>query len=273
MIVAHLQCALNGLIGIWSIDLPSNLGTVPSDPDEVDLSSLPSVERSSVNVIEDESQIGANMRSLLRAGAPPPGANIDSGIQDADGDQMMKLLSQLMSGMPPDFDRDEYASKDVPSGLASMLGGAGAMPGLGGNHQANQGSSYEFVWKIVHAFFALSLGVYITATSNVSFGNMKRDPSGEEYVKASERNGVNLFFAFATAELMLQSSRMFLERGGSEGMLGGWMSLVAGFLPEPWRGYMRLFARYAKIWATIVEDAMVVVFVVGCIAWSQGAVR
>jgi len=46
--------------------------------------------------------------------------------------------------------------------------------------------------------------------------------------------------------------------------------MVEGMLPEPWRGWVRLGMRYRGIWGTVVEDGMVVVWVVGCVGWWRG---
>jgi len=53
---------------------------------------------------------------------------------------------------------------------------------------------------------------------------------------------------------------------------GGILATVSNFLPMPYKGYVSLIARYSGIYTTIVEDAMVIVFVLGCVAWWHGAV-
>ena len=205
---------------------------------------------------------------------------------------MMKMLSQLMGGMPQG-ENGEEGGGGLPPGLAAMLGGMpGGMPGMGGaaQGQGKKEDKYAYVWRIVHAIVAVGLGVWVCASSSAfaaggGFGRGQRGggrPGG--VVLETDQDGtlgqgggaggggVNVFFAFATVELILQSSRFFLEKGDSGGQLGGWIGMGAGFLPEPYRGYVRLVGRYARIWGTVVEDAMVVVFVVGCVAWWEGAV-
>jgi len=78
-----------------------------------------------------------------------------------------------------------------------------------------------------------------------------------------------MFWMFAGAELVLQGSRMVLERAEGREM-GGWVGMMGGMLPEPWRGWVRLGMRYRGIWGTVVEDGMVVVWVVGCVGWWRG---
>lgn len=225
---------------------------------------------------------------------------------------MMKMLSQLMGGGGMPGEDGGGGGGGLPPGLAAMLG-AGGLAGATAGAQPTPGGgaadTYAYVWKIVHAVFALSLGVYVTLTStalmtmaNAGGGDAVRSrkgggsgggsavpsPSssssssaagvileGQEGRSTIATPPVNLFFVFATAELILQSSRFLLERkggAGGVGQLGGWLGMLAGFLPEPYRGYLLLMRRYARIWGTVVEDAMVIVFVVGCVAWWNGAV-
>lgn len=180
----------------------------------------------------------------------------------------MKMLQQLMGGMPgADGQGGEGGGGGLPPGLAAMMGAGGmGMPGMGGA-QTKQQDTYAYLWKVLHAVFALILGIYVTATSHAFNGDVSRGG----IAGAGHEGGVNVFWLFATAELVLQSSRFFLEKGtGSQ--LGGWIGIVGNMLPEPWGRYARLAARYSGIWSTIVEDGMVVVFVLGCVAWWKGAV-
>lgn len=174
---------------------------------------------------------------------------------------MMKLLQQMMGGIPG---AEGQGGEGEGGPLAAMLS-AGGMAGMGG--LSTKEDKYGYLWKIVHAIFALILGIYVTATSHAFTGDISRGGiSG-----AGHEGGVNVFWAFATAELVLQSTRFFLEKGGGS-QLGGWMGIVGNMLPEPYRGWLMLAARYSGIWSTVVEDGMVVVFVVGLVAWWKGAV-
>ena len=256
-------------------DPPPNIGKVSDDPDEVNLSTNPSAARtpnlpqergSSTNGPPTE----ADIRAMLRAGAPQPGAEQEAA--NVEEDPMMKMLSQLMGGIPGgENGAGEPGEGGLPPGLAAMLG-AGGMPGMSDAPAGRKEDTYAYLWKIVHAVFALCLGMYVTATSMAFSGSIRRGIPEAVSEEMPEREGVNLFFVFATMELVLQSSRFLLEKGNSGGQLGGWIGLVAGFLPEPYRGYVMLMGRHARIWGTVVEDAMVIVFVVGCVAWWEGAV-
>ena len=180
----------------------------------------------------------------------------------------MKMLQQLMGGMPGADGPGGPGEGDLPPGLAALMGAGGiGMPGEGGGAQTKQEDTYGHLWKLVHAVIALILGIYVTATSQAFNG----EPSRGALAGAGYEGGVNVFWLFASAELVLQSSRFFLENGtGSQ--LGGWIGIMGNTLPEPWRGYIRLAARYSGIWTTVVEDGMVVLFVLGCVAWWKGAV-
>ena len=178
----------------------------------------------------------------------------------------MKMLQQLMGGIPNAGGQGGNAEEGLPPSLAAMMGAGGiSMAGMGGL-ETKQEDTYGYLWKILHAVFALVLSIYVTATSHAFNGDVSRGG----IAGAGHEGGVNAFWLFATAELVLQSSRFFLESGtGSQ--LGGWIGIVGNMLPEPWRGYVRLAARYSGIWSTVVEDGMVVVFVLGCVAWWKGA--
>jgi len=177
---------------------------------------------------------------------------------------MMKMLQQMMGGMPGADGQGSEGPGGLPPGLAAMLG-AGGMAGMSG--PPTEQDTYGYLWKIVHAMFALILGIYVTATSHAFTGDISRGG----ILGVGHEGGRNVFWAFATAELMLQSSRFFLEKGGGT-QLGGWMGIVGNMLPEPYKDWLMLAARYSGIWSTVVEDGMVVVFVVGVVAWWKGAV-
>jgi len=255
--------------------LPNKLAEFPpvpaptganDDPDEVDLSTHPSAAptpNTNTNS-NDGAPSQADIRALLRS--QQPGGEPQQ--QQGEEDPMMKMLQQMMGVMPgADGQQPGEGDGGLPPGLAAMLG-AGGMAGIPGMGPAAQKEdTYGYLWKIVHAVFALVLGIYVTATSHAFTGGVTRG----EISGAGHEGGVNVFWVFATAELVLQSSRFFLEKGRSSS-LGGWIGIVGNMLPEPWKGYLTLAARYSGIWSTVVEDGMVIVFVVGLVAWWKGAV-
>ena len=250
--------------------LHPNPASITTDPEEVDLSTHPSAQHGRQQE-QRRPASDAELRALLRAGAPPPGIDHESGQGGQTDDPMVKMLSQLMGGMTPGADGSAPPDGNgLPPGLAAMMGvGAGA-PGS----TQPEGGTYDYVWKILHASFAFALGVYVTGTSTAFAGPVVRIPGklADESVVAG-RNRVNLFWAFATAELILQSARYFLERGRTGSGIGGWMGMASGLLGEPWGSYVRLLARYSGIWSTIVEDGCMLIFIVGVVSWWNGAIN
>jgi GET complex subunit GET2 len=174
----------------------------------------------------------------------PPGAE----------DPMMKMLQQMMGGAMPE----------------GGPGGMPAFPGMPGQPITTADPS-AYVWRIVHALFALSLGLYIAFTTPFTGTRLERETSALGYTPSSNvltPSSVHFFYLFATAEVILQSSRFYLEKGRGE--QSGWVGMVMGFLPEPWKGYLAWVMRYSRIWTTVSGDAMVLVFVLGVCAWLRG---
>ncbi len=193
-----------------------------------------------------------------------PGAGM-SGMEGMGGapgeDPMMKILQQMMGGVPG----------EGPGGMPAFPG-MGGMPGMPGQ-PATVADPYAYLWRIVHAIFALSLGLYIACTTTFTGTKIERERSGLGFTTAGEEIGlspasVHFFWIFATAEVLLQTSRFFLEKGRVQ--QGGIIGMVMGFLPEPWKGYLALIWRYSRIWTTVSGDAMVCVFVLGVCAWLRG---
>ena len=258
----------------------------------------------------------ADIRALLRSSMGTTETNNDDAQsnqqQQEEQDPMVRLMSTLLGTSPSDPNNPDAAggANGLPPGLASLLGAA--IPGM--NNGASAASpaqqraerQYTSLWKVVHAAFALLLGIYVTGTATVYLGysgvksigrplggggsNPITDAHGTTTGHGSgsmigNEPGINLFLAFATLELVLQSSRLFLESrrksaagGGNAAAAdlgfasGGWTGMAASVLPEPWRTRVLLVGRYVGILGTVIEDAMVVVFVVGVVAWWRGAV-
>lgn len=181
---------------------------------------------------------------------------------------MMQMMQQMMSSMP--------------GGAGGGMGPNGEMPELpafmqsmmAGQQQAAQeaaqpASDTAYIWRIVHAVFALSLAAYVALTSTFTGSKIARFDT----IQSQDAVNPNFFYIFATVETVLQSSRYFLEKGQLSG--GGMLATVtnSGMIPEPWAGYIRVVGRYMTIWTTLVGDAMVVVFVLGAIAWWKSTIK
>jgi hypothetical protein len=175
--------------------------------------------------------------------------NVNAEGADPAEDPMLKMLQQMMGGAGGD---------------------AGAMPsfpGMPGQDVAATGDPYAYVWRIVHAVFALSLGLYIAFTTPFTGSRLSRESTSAS-TAGLDASSIHFFYIFSSAEVLLQTSRFFFEKGRIQpaGLLG----MVMGFLPEPWKGYLGLVVRYGRIWTTVSADAMVLVFVLGACAWWRG---
>lgn len=145
------------------------------------------------------------------------------------------------------------------------------MPPMSGQPAAATGDPYAYVWRIVHTVFALGLGLYIAFRTSFTGTKLERERSALGYGSAGEvlnPASVYFFWVFATVEVLLQSSRFFLEKGRIQ--QGGILGMITGFLPDPYKGYLIWFSRYSRIWTTVSADAMVCVFVLGACAWWRG---
>jgi hypothetical protein len=190
---------------------------------------------------------------------------------------MMMMLQQMMGG----------GSTPFGPGGAPQQGGNASAPGIAQIFQAMQGGTPQEppasdrsaqIWAVVHAVFSIFLSFYILLQtpftgskisrtgippSKLDKGNWTLDSSPGEAFK-------HFFYLFATFEVLLQTTRFFMEKGQLQG--SGMLRTISQVLPEPWAGYVRLVGRYAVIWQTVVSDAMVVVFVLGAACWWNGGV-
>ncbi|KAL9586822.1 MAG: hypothetical protein Q9212_000640 [Teloschistes hypoglaucus] len=245
------------------------LSSLDNDPDEVDIANHYQFSRSS-NL--DGPPIEADIRKLLRSA---PQQSPDQQPTDGQEDPMVRMLQHLIGGIPGAEGLEQHGG--LPAGLIALLGGTG--DGAGGPGAAGQGQRGKentmnaYFWKIIHAIFACVLGVYIvtvTTFNGAHFSTYFNTFEGEGLRGEGEAGGKRLFWVFATAEVVLQSSRFFLEKGTTRRL--GFLGMATQVLPEPWKNYVELVSRYSGIWFTVVEDAMVVVFVMGLAAWWKGAV-
>lgn len=206
-------------------------------------------------------------------GQPPGqgGQGQGAGQDGADEDPMVKMMQSMMGmmggqGGPGGGGAGMEGMEGMPQMLSAMMGGPQA--------QQQPATSSAYLWRITHAIFALTLAGYIALTSTFNGTQLARlktiDPTTG--LDTDPGIGPRLFWIFVTSELLLQSTRWFMEKGQLQG--GGWLAMIAnsGFVPEPWAGYVRTVGSYIRIWTTVVSDAMVVVFVLGCLAWWKGGV-
>lgn len=247
------------------------------DPEEVDISV-------SEHFYQPESTT-ARYRMQANRNAFDHNANIDTfGPQ---GPQMSdEQIRQMMLGFPPSSipnnnNREQPNPFGGPPGMEGMeddpvmqmmqqlMGGNIGSPDLGQMNlsQNTTTNPYSYIWRLIHAIFATSLGLYITLTTPFTGTKLEREQSLYADPTA-DLSQVGFFWIFATAEILLQTTRFWMEKGVMQhtGLLG----TVVNFLPAPWKGHVAVMSRYARIWTTVSADAMVLVFVLGVCAWWRG---
>ncbi|KAG0036918.1 hypothetical protein BGZ82_003439 [Podila clonocystis] len=120
-------------------------------------------------------------------------------------------------------------------------------------------------WKLLHFVLSVLLGVGVVYQEYRRSGHLDRFDAlatdkplayGTFQVAATP-----VFWYFITMELILQSTRMFLQ--GITASPSSTLGTIAGFLPPPFSDAIRVFMRYRLIWSSLVNDLTVVVFVVG----------
>ncbi|KAK3343994.1 hypothetical protein B0T25DRAFT_314053 [Lasiosphaeria hispida] len=219
-------------------------------------------------------------------GPNPFGAFPSPGDPEAE-DPMMRMMMQMLGG------GDGSAGGSGPFPFPSPGGAPGANPfanmplgmgmppfGPGGPQQQQQlarPDRYASLWRLLHTAVALGLGLYIALWT--SFGGTKVEREREKVVgvvgvegeEEMRESGKKFFYAFATAEALLLTSRYFMDRGRARSASGGGiLGMVVGFLPQPFRGYIEIAMRYGQIFGTVKADVLVCIFVLGVATWARG---
>lgn len=242
--------------------------TVADDPDEVDISDHPYTSKNPTRT-GTPGQGGAAQADPFQQAMMQMQAQQAQQQAGGEEDPMAKMMQQLMGMQGGQDPNDPNAmGGDLPQMaqmLSTMMGGGG----MGGSGQQQPSTGSAYLWRIVHAISALIIAIYIAFTTTFSGSKLAR--TGDMFVQdANYGLGAKPFYIFATAELVLQTSRYFVEKGQLQG--GGILATIAnsGFVPEPYAQLIRTVGRYSTIYTTIVSDAMVVVFVLGTVAWWKG---
>jgi hypothetical protein len=238
------------------------VASVVDDPEEVDISQSASGygTPSNQNASAQNDPLAAAMFQMQQQEA----AKKKQGGESED-DPMVKMMQQMAGLMGGDPNDPNAKPPEIPAALKALMGGGGQAT----KEEAPPATGSAYMWMIVHAIFAIVLAGYIAVTS--TFNGSKLSRSQTVYTEeAGYGLGRRLFLVFCTAELLLQSSRYFVEKGQLQG--NGMLAKIAnsGLVPEPYAGYVRMVGRYIGILQTIMADAMLVVFVFGMLAWWQG---
>ncbi|OAQ88497.1 GET complex, subunit GET2 [Purpureocillium lilacinum] len=191
-------------------------------------------------------------------GPGPGGPALPPGMED---DPLMKMMSQMMGG-------------------AGMPG----MPGMPGQQQqqAARPDAYTTFFRILHALLALGLGLYVTLLTPFSGTRLERERASLAHAAhvahpnddlaaaalddANERRKLMFFWIFATGEAVLLTTRFFLDKGRRQ-QPAGMLWSIAGFVPEPFRGYLLVALRYGQIFTTVRADILACMFVLGVCSW------
>ena len=221
-----------------------------------------------------QAEIETSMRQLLRSNeqasidprpqpfrSPNASASRATSSSPQHDDPMMRLLQQMIGAQGSSASSGEHEGQQtgLPPGIASMLGSMPSSTEDTGPHSPTN----AYVWKIVHAVFALALALNVLFWHGFS-GSLT---SRLRVIPASLGSEGALFWVFVTAELGLQSTRFLLEGGRNE---KGLINTISGLLPPPWSQRLLLAGRYSGIWTTVVADAMVLIWVLGAAAWWRG---
>ncbi|SZE99828.1 unnamed protein product [Blumeria hordei] len=173
----------------------------------------------------------------------------------ASEDPMMKILQQMMGGIPGEGSGGMPSFQNTPS-----------------NTQATSTTSRSLFWRIVHALCALSLGLYVAITSQFTGSKIMRERSFLGYNSADGEllfsDTINIFYLFATLETILFTTQYLLEKERVQ--LGGITGMAMELVPEPIKRYLQWGLRYFDIWMAISRDAMIFIFVLGAYAWLKG---
>ncbi|CUS14973.1 unnamed protein product [Tuber aestivum] len=179
-------------------------------------------------------------------------------------DPMLQMMQQLMGG-------------------AGGLDGVGGPGGLGGpgmgmgtpppeiQQMQQREQSWGMRWKALHVLGSLCLAVWVLRGTDWSFTGSALERA--ESANMTREEAPPMFWYFATMELILQSSRFFLEKVERDSFYlgrpppGSWLTTIGGFLPYPFGTFLTTIARYSVIWTTLIADAGVLIFCLGMVSW------
>lgn len=245
------------------------------DPDEIDISdhhyTPRTTPRPSGTPTPLQQQQLAQMQDPFGIGPGFGGPGNDAA--DDSGDPMMRMMQQMLAGgggagggFPQMGDPNDPNNpmNDLPPFMKNLMSAQQETQAQDAKPRSNSAN----LWRIIHAVFAVLLAGYIALAGTFNGSKLSRAESVDPEFNAS--TGPKLFYLFATVELVLQTSRYFLEKGQLQG--SGMLATIAnsGLVPEPWGGYIRVVGRYSVIAQTVLGDAMTVIFVLGAAAWWRG---
>lgn len=270
--------------GATSARLRSNLGSYNGSSDNLNNESSGTPVQQQQPIRGVQRPIGSDGISSpeLESESPAGSFNISGGGND--DDPLFKLLSQLNSVTSDSSGNEEKDFNAFASQFASMMGmpappqnnagGAGAPPVPPPPPVTPKSKFNDMVWTAIHFFLFTFLALFsgLTLSRATPFSDYEI-LSATEYDELSDTEvdpnilalrglkNSKLFLYFCTFELILQTTRFFLEKGAPPA--GSMISTVASYLPQPFSGYLYTGARYIRIVGTIFQDFCVLLFVAG----------
>jgi hypothetical protein len=190
------------------------------------------------------------------------------GVQGMEQDPMMQMLQKMMAGGMPGGPGGADGSNPLAGmgGLEGLFGAAGGANPMQQGQQLEQNKSVN-LWQILHAIFALGLGIYVALSTTFTGTKMERETgelqsTGVLGAQNLEQARAWFFYVFTSVETVLLTSRFMMER--SAGFTpSGWMWSISGMLPGAAKSYARHALRYAQIFTTVRNDALFCVFIMG----------
>ncbi|PTB67534.1 hypothetical protein BBK36DRAFT_1196983 [Trichoderma citrinoviride] len=187
------------------------------------------------------------------------GPALPPGMED---DPIMKMMSQMMSGGSiPGFG----GADGVPNPFANMN-----LPQQQAAVQLPKQASLS-LWRLIHALVALGLGFFFVLTTNFHGSKLERErvalafDQKEDVDAETERRKSLFFWTFATAEVLLLSTRFFLDKRSTNA--SGFVATAISYLPQPYRGYVEVGQRYVQIFSAVRTDILTCIFVLGVVSW------
>ncbi|KAL2131972.1 hypothetical protein VTI74DRAFT_4399 [Chaetomium olivicolor] len=272
-----------------------------ADPEEVDISQhfyqprttprIPQSTTTNNNSAGTTNLSDSQLRQMmLGLDAPTPSSGRSSGAgtpslpPGMEDDPMMKMMMQLLGGNAASGSNPFAASHTQQQQQHQQQQQPPLLP-----------NRYASLWRLLHTLVALALGLYIALCTPFTGTKLSRDRAAavaaghlpvtdDENASPNEPSvgqghgseaAKNFFWAFATAEALLLTTRYFMDRGrsrlgglaaGGNGVLG----MVAGLLPAGVRGKVEVAMRYGEVLGTVRGDVLVCVFVLGVASWARG---
>ncbi|KAI1813644.1 hypothetical protein GGS20DRAFT_586325 [Poronia punctata] len=195
---------------------------------------------------------------------PSPMAGAE-GLQGMDQDPMMQMLQKMMAGGMPGGPGGAEGGNPL-AGLDGLFGAAGG-PNPMQQGQQLQTQNNMNRWRIIHAIFALGLGIYVALSTTFTGSKIERETGDLETTGMLGAQDLDqarawFFYIFTSVEAVLLTSRYMTER--SSGFTpSGWVWTISGMLPGQLSSYARHALRYAQIFTTVRNDALFCIFVMG----------